>query len=458
MVAALTLAGASVNAARSEATLGALESKRIASDPIFPVETPSTWATHLPKLVSTGDWSYAVFTRYTSDVGTRMASIYKRRLKPTPGEWTDTGRAFKYIHQHPGLAIDTRGRLHVAFDCLPHLSPAVTSCTSGGADAGASTRFYDLVFSTRLPDGSINLDESSLYESYAEYSDQALGYMSIATDPANGETFASLALPANSRQGLFELGVPNSSVSRAPKRFPPSHQVYPQIAISPQGVRYYSVAEYLQTSRRRASKGLALFKLSGSGFRRPSFTDSISRPFWPRRYVFPSSMAFGPDGKLYLLYGRKTRHGRCNSYLVKEARAGRGKFRKPIAVGCHDYSADLQVDSAGRIYIVEDDNRMDGSENDKVGVPGPNLTISESADGGDTWTRHNYEIPINDFGFPAGSTDTYQPTLDKPWASPQGYSPDVLRGVVANSVSSTACPTTRDPCSWSMHEFSIPVN
>ena len=153
------------------------------------------------------------------------------------------------------------------------------------------------------------------------------------------------------------------------------------------------------------------------------------------------------------------------SYLLKENAPASGIFSAPVAVGCHLMWAQLQVDSRGRIYIVE--QSYPGS-NGRPGVlhhtrhRGPKLLVSESDDGGASWRHRSYLLPRGLGGLPRQSTDSWQPTLLKPWANPAGYDPDKLHGFVANWRRGPLCnwsepSSPKSRCSWSAAEFTIPI-
>jgi hypothetical protein len=468
VIAAASIAAIFIAAGPSWASLGPLKTTRIVEDSRRS-SVASTFDPHLAKLVTDGKWSYAIFTRTTSPYTGQRAWIFKRRAESQ--DWKFTGREFRHLLNFPGLLFDKAGRLHVVFTCLE--GEACTHPAVGG-DTPAG-RFYDLIFRKHRRNGAIELGRRAPFSNHNECMCSAWGYPTASTDPDTGQSLAATSL-YDYEQALFELGTSRPEHVQVPSAFPPSYPLYPQIAISPGGVRYYAASELMdeddhdegeepeRPGELEMYKAVVLYRLTGLSLSaRPVFSDYVDAPEGQHELIYQSNMAFGPGGELYLLYMKReagvespcpssavtdfTRPGR--GFLVKETSPGSGTFGTPIEVGCHGWSADLQVDRSGRIYIVEDDYAP-GDD------PGAKLTVSVSSDGGANWNRHTYDVPHGPQGLPKGSTDIWQPTLIKPWTSAHGYDPDVLHGMVANWRTEPG----KSPMygrSWSALEFRIKV-
>jgi hypothetical protein len=458
-----------IAAGPSWASLGPLKTTRIVEDSRRS-SVASTFDPHLAKLVTDGEWTYAIFTRTTSPYTGQRAWIFKRRAGSH--DWKFTGREFGHLLNFPGLLFDKAGRLHVVFTCLEEETCTDPSVRNSATPVG---RFYDLIFQKRYANGAIKLGRGAGFSNHSECMCSAWGYPTASTDPATGQSLAATSSD-DYEQWLLELGPSRPEPVQVPSAFPPSYPLYPQIAISPRGVRYYAASELMDEDDHHVGeehespgelemyKAVVLYRVTGMALSaQPVFSDHVDAPDGHDELIYESNMAFGPRGELYLLYMKReagagspcpnsavtdfTRPGR--GYLVKETSPGSGAFGTPVDVGCHGWSADLQVDSSGRIYIVEDDYAP-GDE------PGAKLIVSVSSDGGEDWNRRTYEVPRGPQGLPKGSTDIWQPTLTKPWTSANGYDPDVLRGMVANWRTEPG----KSPMygrSWSALEFRIEV-
>lgn len=452
---AIGFVGGSLSPARAGASLGPLTTSRIATDSVRG-DTPTTWNAHLPKMATHDGWEYFVYTRTSSTepvFGMRTAWIFKRRVDSV--NWAYANRVFNYFVNVPGLVIDTSGRLHVVFTCA-----ADSTCTSGGAHGyGVTTaRFYDLIFTKTNANGSFKLGPDT-YENYDEWPYESCGYLGVGTDPATGETFGSLSFPDATNncnlgnpnithsQWVFNLRTGSPTWLLPPKVDPSTWNLYPQIAISPSGTRYYVAGEWVPGGNSARYGSFALTRWTGSGFDQPAFTDSVSDPNGDDRWVFPSDMSYGPNGELYFLYVKYAGAQGCNSYLIKETSAGSGIFSSPTALGCRGSYAQLQVDSLGRVYILQDND----------GAHVPKLLVSVSTDEGSTFgVPQEFPVPKSADGLPAASTDITQPTLVKPWSTPETYDRDALHGFVANYAHGPDC-TTNSRCTWSAVEFTIPI-
>ena len=159
------------------------------------ITAPSTWNAHLPKMVVGPVWSYAVFSRFQADVNNRVAWVYKKRTGES--SWVFTGRFFNYLHQLPGIVMDTRGDVHIVFDCMPQNH----ECSGGGVTAQDNTRYYHLVFNGRNSDGSVDFVHSFLNSN--EWVQESYGYMNIAVNPASGTVLGSLATNADFNNHVF---------------------------------------------------------------------------------------------------------------------------------------------------------------------------------------------------------------------------------------------------------------
>jgi hypothetical protein len=468
---------ATVHSVPAQAHLGKAKTTRIYADSLGG-DTPTTWNAHLPKLASAHGWVYFVYTR-DSTIGPayahRRAWVFERRAGTR--RWMRTGRVLRNFLNMPGLLIDAAGRLHLVFTC-----EAGRTCTSDGANGNGvgTARLHDLVFSKRRRDGSFSLGAPAIDDSpdAGGSSDDACGYLGMGTDPVTGQTFGSLTVPSHlglpcwrgnpdtdAERTVFGLGT-SSTLRFVPQKVDTgTYSLYPELAISPAGVRYYAASEWIPGGSDLPYTGFGLSRWSDAGFGGVLFSDTVGNSGRAAIGSFASDMSFGPDGGLYLLYQRYGGPADCMSYLVRETAPASGTFSAPLAVGCHLEWAQLQVDSRGRIYVVE--QSYPGSNGKPVPLPptrrrGPKLLVSESDDGGASWTHRSYLLPRGPNGLPRGSTDTWQPTLVKPWGNPTAYDPDRLHGFVANWRRGPSCnwterSTAKSRCSWSAAEFTIPI-
>ena len=447
VVAAFVGVLALVGAQAAEASVGSLSTRGIATDTVGGT-TPSDWNTHLAKLVTDGKWNYAVFTRFLGGGPHNVAWVYSRREGSST--WKYTGRKLEHLHQPPGMVLDRAGRLHLSFDCLglPHAS---AKCTSGGAKAGpGGIRFYDLIFWKHRANGSIDLGTSpNRYREYGEFTEKSAGYLGLGTNPSSGETYAAVGEGVD--QHVFQVGM-----SDPPREtLPDEYVLYPQLVTSPTGVRYYIGTVFPENAfppeeesgdhedEEEVGSGVVVYRAT-DGFQL-AFRDESDMSCQMCQYS--SDAAFGPDGRLYYLYYKRScTAGVCvsaspnceatSSYLLTETAPGSGSFSDPVSVGCHNDYAQLQVDSAGTINIVD--------------TSGRDFVIDQSRDGGATWRQYCRTVPAG--ALPPGTDGMNWPTLTKPWTSPRGYHPNVLHGYVAN----ISFGKKRN-LSASANEFSLPI-
>lgn len=394
------------------------------------VKTPCTWNAHLPKLVTDGVWSYAAFTRYTPAPSGRVSWIYKAK---GAGSWSYAGRQLSAVHQPPGLALDTKGWLHVAFDCQ-----AGFTCSTAGVAAGATTRFFDLIFFKHNADGSLFLGDT--FANHNEYSGASFGYMGVGVDPVGGAAHVSLATSGQQStkshwtQQIFAAGAASPARTTVPKvSGAGANTLYPQLAFTPGGALFLSVGELVPgwTSSAQYSH-VALFKrAAGGGALTKVFSDSVSSPDGSTRRVYTSDLALSSTGKVYFLYLKLPADalGNC-SYLVRELASG--AFSAPLGLGCFGSYTQLQLDSKDNLHLLT--------------AAGKQLKLLRSVDGGKSFAAHLVTLKQ-----PAAGTAYLQgPTLVKPWSSPKGYDPDVLYGLYSGADASHD--------SWYAGSFSIKLN
>lgn len=384
--------------------------RRIATDS-QKVKTPCTWNAHLPKLVTDGSWSYAVFTRYTPGYSGRVSWIYRAK---GVGAWSYSGRTLSYVHQPPGLALDTKGRLHVIFSCL-----AGYTCSTAGVYAGKTTRFYDLIFYKKNKNGSVFLGDA--FANYNEYTSASLGYMGIGVDPVGGAATVSLgtsnqpSTKSHFTQRLFKAGAASPALTTVPKVSGASaNTLYPQLAFTPAGTLFLSVGELVPgwTSSAQYSH-VALFKRKAGGVLTKVFSDSVTNPS-NTMLVFTSDLALSSTGKVYFLYLKlpADSNGNCN-FLVRELASG--VFSKPLGVGCPGSYTQLQLDSKDNLHLLT--------------TSGKQLLLLRSTDGGKSFTKRLITLKQ----LAVGTKYLQSPTLVKPWSSPKGYDPDVLYGLYSGA-------------------------
>jgi hypothetical protein len=417
-----------MGAESATASVGSLSSTNIIRD-TKKGTTPSDWNTHLAKLVTDGKWNYAVFTRFLGTGPHNVAWVYSRRKGSKA--WKYTGRKLQHLHQPPGMVLDKAGRLHLSFDCQG-LPGAWTRCTPGGASAEpGGMRFYDLIFWKHRANGSLDLGTSpNRYRDYHEFTEKSYGYLGLGTNPATGETYAAVGEGVDQR--VFQAGVFNPPRATVPDEY----VLYPQLVTSPTGARYYIGTLFPENAfppevepgheeepEEDIGGGVVVYRVT-DGFQL-GFKDVSDMSCQMCQYS--SDAAFGPDGRLYFLYYKRScLQGVCvsqspnceatSSYLLTETAPGSGLFTDPVSVGCHNDYAQLQVDSAGTINIVN--------------TSGRDFVIDQSRDGGATWRQYCRKVPGD--AVPPNTDGMSWPTLTKPWTSPAGYRPNVLHGYVAN--------------------------
>ena len=367
--------------------------------------TPSTWNAHLPKLVTNGDWSYSIFTRYdaTGSMENRVSWIYKKYKNGN--EWQYTGKEFKNVHQPPGLVLDLDGNLHVFVSYL-----------------GSPLRFYDFIFKNRNPDGSINFDN---YENYDEWSSDSYGYMGVGVNPKSGTVYTSLATTSNFVQTIFNVGSKNVQYYTVPKVGKSTLSLYPQFAFSPNGNMFYTENELISNWNLAGQySDLGVYRIVDGHFNL-IFSDHVDNPNAVDRWIFHSDMAFDSEGKLYVLYFKKPIvDGNCY-YLLKEK--SDGNLSQPIGIKCSSFTppkgekcaensyVQLQIDSRNYIYLLDRN--------------GNNLVLLRSKDDGNTWEQFVLTIPY----LLPGTANLSNPTIIKPWSSPVGYNPDVIYGIFSGA-------------------------
>jgi hypothetical protein len=278
--------------------------------------------------------------------------------------------------------------------------------------------------------------------------DRSSGYLGLGTNPATGETYAAVGEGADQR--VFQVG----TADPPRETLPDEYVLYPQLVTSPTGVRYYIGTVFPKNAfPPQVESGHEEDEDIGSGVVVYRATDGFQLGFRDESDMscqmcqYSSDAAFGPDGRLYYLYYKRScLQGVCvsqspnceatSSYLLTETAPGSGLFSDPVPVGCHNDYAQLQVDSAGTINIVDTNKRR--------------FVIDQSSDGGATWRQYCRKVPAD--AVPPNTDGMNWPTLTKPWTSPAGYRPNVLHGYVANLTYGK-----KSSRSSSANEFSIPI-
>jgi hypothetical protein len=225
---------------------------------------------------------------------------------------------------------------------------------------------------------------------------------------------------AGFQQLLFTAGVAPSKHWWVPKVSTGVLSLYPLIAVNPGGKTYVASSEIISNWSSvsvLAYRNVGLFKLEGDTLVKV-FSDNVTNPNGTTRRAFASDMSVGPDGSMYLLYQKKQVNDPICSYIVKVGLDG--TVSSPVAAGCHDLYAQIQVTSGNEINIIE------GS--------GLKIRVSRSGDGGTTWKDYLLNVP----GLMNNTKGLRNLTLIKPWNSPKGYDPDVAYGLVGGSFSETA--------------------
>jgi hypothetical protein len=419
--------------------------------------TPSTWNPRTPKLTSSHGWRYATYGEQrdgsANDYANRAATVYRRRI----GEegWVSTGRVIREFANTPSIVADLAGRLYLTFHC-------VGECTSGGVwDQGISLRFYALIWDNDFDArGAYRLSEDR-YQNWNETVSDTLGYGGLATDPssARGDTYAAIRFPdapdlLNSTQWVLDLYTPNANFVPVPRHFSGNHSLYPQMPMSEHGNRFISCGTFINGgSSSLYYGGFDLCYLSNQ-VASPVHSVNVSSPTdgSSARFAFPGDAAFDPDGRLYFIYARN--EDSCTYFLIREEERGTGIFGSPISLGCRSTYLQIQIGSNGNVYLLQaaDDALLEYPSDAERSMA---ITVEESIDDGQSFgTPVEFEVPRDDsiHGFPANTVGCANPTLTKPWTDPQGYDPDVLRGLVSNQLSSST--------GWASNalvEFEIPI-
>lgn len=384
---------------------GLIKSQNIFVDG-YKATTPSNWNPHLPKIVTDGVWSYAIYTRFTPDHAGRTVWIFKK--KNDGGDWQYTGRSLKAVHQPPGIVMDKDGNIHISFECSPN-----SVCSSGGVSAGNDYLNYNLVFGTHNADGSINFSKFSNSKGVAEATS---GYMGIGTDPVSGQTYVSILTGGDDHgtQVLFKAGAAAQSAVKIPKLSgQDTTNLYPIIAISPKGEKYVLAGELIPNWVNSAQhRGSSLFRITENGGLEQIFHQRVNDPDGITRCVHGADIAFDQEGRLYLLYNKKPPDQDGNTTFIV-SQGSDGKLGSPRGIGNFGSYGQLQIDSRGRLHLLT--------------FQGKDLYLRTSEDGGATWKITMVPIP----NLPAGAGSLAWPTVIKPWTSPKGYNPDVMYGLVS---------------------------
>jgi len=385
---------------------GEMQAELIATSPAG-TATPPTWNAHLPKAAGDGDYLYAVHTYYPDDVASRFALVMARPASGPAGSWSEVAR-ISYPHQPPGVIMDTASRMHLVFDCLRPGSGDVTCFQGGAGTSGLLSRFYHLVFSARDSDGLMRFDT---YANHNEFTLHSNGYCGIGTT-ADGVTFWSLADETWQRvvqywsgPGLFGTAAHLTAAGGV-------YLLYPIMAGDPAAgsAAFLVYAGEFDPSGGTNSGYIASTAYLGdtSGFS-PLFRRTPSTPADPGTVgAYPSDVAHGPDGTLFVLSYLLEADDECTELL----RFDGGTSAPPsiLPVGCVSNYAKMQFASSGVLYLL-----TPGS--------GAQVRIGVSPDRGDSWEWH--DVPVSGLGG-TGDTRFFGFTPVKPYTSPLIYDADSL--------------------------------
>lgn len=368
----------------------------IASSPVGQA-TPPTWNAHLPKLAGDGVFLYAVHTHYSQDVSGRYAAIMRRRADQPGSGWTEAARIL-FPHQPPGIVMDTSARLHVVFECLRPGSQDVECFPGGASTAGLTSRFYHLVFSSHDTDGSLRFDT---YANHSEWTQTTNGYDGIGTT-ASGVTWWSLADEGWNR--VVQWWASGTSFGSGPVLSKaPYYLLYPIHASSAAGDLLLYAGEFDPSGGNNASYVASVAFSGDLGGLSQLIERKPASPLPGAVNAYPSDVAYGPDGTVFLLSYLPSQGGACTELIRYEG----GLAGAPVIteVGCLGTYANLQVTAAGVLYVL-----ADGA--------GAAVRLGRSADKGATWTW--LDVPLQ--GLPSnGDQAWFGMGVLKPYTSPLNY-------------------------------------
>lgn len=373
------------------------------------VDTPPTWNSHIPKLVSDGAFLYAIVHHSPPGPTTnRRTRILRRAID---GEEWSLAATMEGLHQPPAASFDSEDRLHLAFDCL-HNAGAVQTCFQGGvSSAGIRSRAYHLVFGARSEDGALRFDTYTNRDEWTLVSD---GYHGIGSNSL-GQTvwsFLSDGAPRILQTTTGETTGTFPGLERDAVTF-----LYPIHIPLEDGSVLSFVADFDSSGGTNAGyPSASLLQTTTEGTENLLTLRPTPAVASGTVGAFPSDLDVDVDGTfLALAYRQDEAAGTCTELLRFED----GIHMPPVTVpvGCLSNYAKLQVASDGQLFIISS------------GGPARSFPLVHSDDGGATWTWHSIAIDI-----PDSPEETYiAPTPLEARTSVSGFDPDVIRFVFSGT-------------------------
>lgn len=373
------------------------------------VDTPPTWNSHIPKLVSDGTYLYAIVHHSPPGPTTsRRTHIMRRAVDGV--EWM-LAASMEGLHQPPAASFDSEGRLHLAFDCL-HNAGTVQTCFQGGvSSAGIRSRAYHLVFGARSEDGALRFDTYANRDEWTLVSD---GYHGIGSNSA-GQTvwsFLSDGAPRILQTSTGETTGTFPGIEREGVTF-----LYPIHVPRGDGSVLSFVADFDSTGGTNAGYPSSSLLLTSTEGTENLLTLRPTPAVEPGTVgAFPSDLDIDPEGNvLALAYRQDEAAGTCTELLRFED----GLHTPPLVlpVGCLSNYAKLQVASDGQLFILSG------------GGPADSFLLVHSDDGGETWTWHSIAIDIPD----APDENYIAPTPIEARTSVAGFDADMIRFVFSGT-------------------------
>jgi len=365
--------------------------------------TPPTWNAHLPKLAADGRFLYAVHTEAADSVADRAATILRREVDG--GAW-ESQAIVSYAHQPPSIVMDADGYLHMVFSCLQD-SGNWTTCFQGGAGSGANTnRFYHLVFGVTDSDGGFDFTS---YWNYDEFTANTNGYLGLGTT-SDGVTWWSVNDTSWTRYVQYwASGADHGTLTTLSwvdhYLLYPIHGSHPELGSDSLALFAGVFDPEGGTNAGYPASALYAGDLAGLSMAATWEPDSAVSPGSVGAY--PSAVAYGVDGTLYLLGYRVQDSGDCTELL----RFDDGVDSAPVALsaGCLEPYAKLRVASDGTLYLLASAGG------------GESFTLGASTDEGESWAWADVAIE----GLPDTDDITFfGATPLEHWHAPAAYDAD----------------------------------
>lgn len=368
------------------------------------LQTPPTWNSHIPKLVSDGVYLYAI--AHHSPAGStseRQTHILRRAL--SGGEWTSAA-TMRGLHQPPAASFDSESRLHLAFDCL-YDAGTVQNCFQGGVNsAGIRSRAYHLVFAARSADEALRFDAYSNTNEWTLVSD---GYHGIGSNAA-GRTVWSFLNGEGGR--IIQTTTVDSTGTYPPVERAGTTFLYP-IHLPLDGASVLSFAADFDasggTNAGYPSSSLLLTTNAGTENLLTLRPDPAVEA--GAAGAFPTDLDVEADGTvLALAYRIDAAANTCTELL----RFDDGLRMPPVVlpVGCVSNYAKLQIASDGQLFII-------------TGNGTRSIRLGQSSDRGASWTWYTIALDV-----PTAMEDYFiAPTPIEARTSVTGFDPDVIRFV-----------------------------